>query len=64
MKKIKLYNLKLIYRKLAVKIKKTPWIMGEWPFLTLSSLIIIVLILSGFIFYRYAFLADKKVLEL
>jgi len=40
--------------------KKLPGILGEHSFLTFLGLLLIALILSGFIFYKYSFLVKKE----
>ena len=44
-------------------LKKLPRTLGEKSFLTFLGLLLISLIFSGFIFYKYSFLAEKEKLE-
>ena len=44
-------------------LKKLPRTLGEKSFLTFLGLLLIALIFSGFIFYKYSFLAEKGKLE-
>lgn len=44
-------------------LKKLPRTLGEKNFLTFLGLLLIALIFSGFIFYKYSFLAEKEKLE-
>ena len=44
-------------------LKKLPRTLGKRSFLTFLGLLLISLIFSGFIFYKYSFLAEKEKLE-
>jgi predicted DNA-binding transcriptional regulator len=44
-------------------LKKLPRTLGERSFKTFLGLLLITLIFSGFIFYKYSFLAEKGKLE-
>jgi len=44
-------------------LKKLPRTLGKRSFLTFLGLLLIALIFSGFIFYKYSFLAEKEKLE-
>ncbi len=46
--------------KQAAKIKKLPWILAEHTFLTFLFFFFLILVLSGFIFYKYSILVEKK----
>ncbi len=61
MKKIKIKSsvLENLLKQIA-KIKKLPWILAEHAFLTFLFFLFLVLILGGFIFYKYSILVEKK----
>jgi len=44
-------------------LKKLPRTLGKRSFLTFLGLLLIALIFSGFIFYKYSFLSEKEKLE-
>lgn len=46
------------------KAKKILWIIGEHAFLTILIIILLELILGGFLFYNYVFLAESKESEI
>jgi len=54
---------KLKIKKIKQFLKKLPRTLGEKSFLTFLGLLLIALIFSGLIFYKYSFLAEKGKLE-
>lgn len=50
-----------ILKILSARIKKIIWVLGYRAFLIILLFIFIDLILGGFIFYKYVFLAEKQI---
>lgn len=57
--KFKLSILQNLVKQVA-KIKKIPWVLAEHVFLTFLIFFFFVLILGGFIFYKYSILMEKE----
>ncbi len=57
--KFKLPTLEGLVKQVA-KTKKLPWILAEHTFLTFLFFFFLILVLSGFIFYKYSILVEKK----
>jgi hypothetical protein len=49
-----------IFKTITLKIKKIIWVLGLHAFSLLLLLVFISIILGGFIFYKYVFLAERK----
>jgi len=48
-----------IFKALLLKIKKTVWFLGLNAFWLILFIVLFEIVLGGFIFYKYAFLAEK-----